>query len=77
MQISEEELNEIFEEIVNEIDLESKKIRSNAYGVTPESDYSITIRDEFNKNLGRIQLVNRIRRKIEKVLEKKRQKEAV
>ncbi len=75
--ISEEELNEILEEIVNEIDLESQKIRSNAYGVTPESDYSITIRDEFNRNLGRIQLVDRIRRKIRKVLEKKRQMEAV
>lgn len=75
--LSEEELNEIFEGIVKEINLESKKIRSNAYGVTPESDYSITIRDEFNRNLGEIQLCERIRRKIRKVLEKKRRMEAV
>ncbi len=69
--ISKEELDEIFEEIVNEINLESKKIRSDAYGVTPESNYSIAIRDEFNKNLGKIQLCERIRRKIREALEKK------
>lgn len=75
--ISEEELNKIFEETVNEINLESKRIRSDAYGVTPESSYSIAIRDEFNKNLGKIEMCARIRGKIRKVLEEKRKIEAV
>ncbi len=77
MQISEEELDEIFEKIIEEINLESKKIRSDAYGVTPESNYSIAIRDEFNKNIGKIELCERIRREIKKTLDKKRQMEAV
>ncbi len=77
MQISEEELDKIFKEIVEEINLESKKIRSNAYGVTPESSYSITIRDEFYKNIGKIELCERIRRKIRKTLDKKKSMEAV
>lgn len=75
--MSEEELNEIFEKIIEELNLKSNKIRSNAYGVTPESNYSIAIRDEFYKNIGRIEACNMIRSVIREKIDKKRQMEAV
>ena len=65
-----EELIKYIEELENECKEEYNRIKSNAYSVRIESDYAITLRDEFNKNAGKNDIVTSIKRKILELLEK-------
>ena len=59
-----EEIDKILNELEEEIDMTDLKIRANAYGTHFSNQYIITLRDDYNDNEGRRDMLNKIRNKI-------------
>ena len=66
----EKELIDYIEELEIKCTEEYNTIKANAYNVRIESNYAIELRDEFNKNAGKYEIVAQIKRKILDLLEK-------
>lgn len=66
----EQALIDYIEELERKCDEEYKKIKSDAYNVRIESNYAIEIRDQFNKNAGKYEIVASMKRKVFELLEK-------
>lgn len=65
-----EELIDYIEELEKNCTEEYNMIRAKAYNVRIEDNYAIQLRDEFNKNAGKYEIVAQIKRKILDLLEK-------
>ena len=66
----EKELIDYIEELEIKCTEEYNMIRAKAYNVRIEDNYAIQLRDEFNKNDGKYEIVAQIKRKILDLLEK-------
>lgn len=66
----EKELIDYIEELEINCTEEYNMIRAKAYNVRIEENYAIQLRDEFNKNAGKYEIVAQIKRKILDLLEK-------
>ena len=64
------ELIDYIEKLEIKCQEEYNKIKSNAYNVRIESNYAIELRDEFNKNAGKYEIVTTIKREILDLLKK-------
>jgi hypothetical protein len=64
------ELIDYIEELEVKCIEEYNIIKANAYNVRIEDNYAILLRDEFNKNAGKREVVAQIKRKILDLLEK-------
>lgn len=58
------EIIDYIEELSIKCTQEYNEIRARAYNVRIEDNYSIQLRDEFNKNAGKFEIVAQIKRKI-------------
>ena len=58
------------EELEIKCNEEYNTIKANAYNIRIESNYAIELRDRFNKNAGKYEIVAQIKRKILDLLEK-------
>lgn len=66
----EKEIIDYIEELSIKCTQEYNEIRARAYNVKIEDNYAIALRDEFNKNAGKYEIVTIIKRKIFELLEK-------
>lgn len=66
----EKELINYIEELEVKCNEEYNIIKAKAYNVRIEDNYAIQLRDEFNKNAGKYEIVAQIKRKILELLEK-------
>ena len=66
----EKELIDYIEKLEINCTEEYNMIRAKAYNVRIEDNYAIQLRDEFNKNAGKYEIVAQIKRKILDLLEK-------
>lgn len=66
----EKELIDYIEELEIKCNEEYNMIRAKAYNIRIEDNYAIQLRDEFNKNAGKYEIVAQIKRKILDLLEK-------
>lgn len=66
----EKELIDYIEKLEINCTEEYKIIRAKAYNVRIEDNYAIQLRDEFNKNAGKYEIVAQIKRKILDLSEK-------
>lgn len=66
----EKELINYIEELEVKCNEEYNIIKAKAYNVRIEDNYAIQLRDEFNKNAGKYEIVAQIKRKILDLLEK-------
>ena len=66
----EKELIDYIEKLEINCTQEYNMIRAKAYAVKIEDNYAIQLRDEFNKNAGKYEILSQIKRKILDLLEK-------
>ena len=66
----EKELIDYIEELEKKCQEEYKTIKAKAYNVRIEDSYAIQLRDEFNKNGGKYEIVSLLKIKILELLEK-------
>lgn len=66
----EKELIDYIEKLEINCTEEYNMIRAKAYNVRIEDNYAIQLRDEFNKNAGKYEIVAQIKRKILDLLKK-------
>ena len=64
------ELIDFIEDLEIKCTEERNTIKARAYNVRIEENYAIQLRDEFNKNAGKFEIVAQIKRKILDLLEK-------
>lgn len=64
------ELIDYIEELEIKCNEEYNIIKAKAYNVRIEDNYAIELRDEFNKNAGKYEIVAQIKREILDLLEK-------
>ena len=64
------ELIDYIKELEIKCNEEYNIIKANAYNVRIEDNYAIELRDEFNKNAGKYEILAQIKRKILDLLEK-------
>ena len=70
----EEKIVNFIEELENECNEEYKQIKSEAYNVKLESNYAIALRDSFNKNSGKFEIIATLKNKIMDLLNDKEEK---
>ena len=70
----EEKIVKFIEELEDKCNKEYKQIRSEAYNVSLESNYAIELRDAFNKNSGKFEIVTELKRKIFDLLNESEEK---
>ncbi len=66
-----EELVDFIEELERNCNKEREELKANAYGVGLESNYAIHLRDKFNVNDGKYEIIKRIKSKILEVCKNK------
>lgn len=62
-----EKILEIINELQKELDEEYRYLRSEAYVVRIEDDYAIELRDKFNNNAGKYDMLMTIKNKIKEL----------
>lgn len=68
--IPKSKVKEKIEELETKCNEEYNTIKAKAYNVRIEDNYAIELRDEFNKNAGKYEIIVQIKRKILDLLEK-------
>ena len=68
--MNKEKILEIIEEYQKEIDYEYKDLRAEAYTVRLQDNHAIELRDRFNKNAGKYEILANIKFKITEIKDK-------
>ena len=70
----EEKIVNFIEELENKYNEEYKQIKSEAYNQKLDSMYAITLRDNFNKNSGKFEIIAKLKNKIMEFLNESEEK---
>ena len=70
----EEKIVNFIEELENKCNEEYKQIKSEAYNQKLDSMYAITLRDNFNKNSGKLEIIAKLKNKIMEFLNESEEK---